>query len=306
MMSKQAIPPSTHDWILIVTLSLLWGGSFLFGRILMLEWPPFTTVFLRVAFAAICLWAFLAATGRHFPRNPPLLAAILVMGLINNVIPFSLILIGQRDIGSGLASVVNAMTPIWTLIIANFATSDEKFTPNKFAGITLGFVGVAVLIGSDLIEGLTASAWAQAAVLGATISYGFAGVFGKRFRDHDPIAISTGQLTASSLIMLPLIFMIEDPFSISSPSSEMLISILGLAIACTAVAYVLYFKILASAGATNVSLVTFLVPVSAILLGVLWLGENLTASNLLGMVLILAGLACIDGRILRIFRQVRG
>ena len=265
----------------------------------MLEWPPFTVVFLRVALAAIALWVFVLLTARRFPKDLNLIGAILVMGIINNVIPFSLILIGQQEIGSGLASVVNAMTPIWTLIIANALTTDEKFSANKIFGILFGFAGVTILIGSDLLEGLSASAWAQVAVLGATISYGFAGVFGKRFGGHDPILISTGQLTASSLVMIPLVLMIEEPFSLTPATGEMIVSIFGLSILCTAIAYVLFFKILSNAGATNVSLVTFLVPVSAILLGLIWLGEVLTLSNLMGMALILIGLALVDGRVLR-------
>lgn len=289
---------STRVWVMIILLAAIWGGSFLFGRVLMLEWPPFTVVFLRVSIAAIVLWLFLVATGRKLPGNMPLIGAILVMGILNNVIPFSLILIGQREIGSGLASVVNAMTPIWTLIIANTLTTDEKFSANKIAGIALGFTGVAIMIGSDFLEGLSASAWAQMAVLGATVSYGFAGVFGKRFRGQDPIVISTGQLTASSLVMLPLMFAIEDPFAITAPDMTMLLSLAGLAVLCTAFAYVLFFRILDSAGATNVSLVTFLVPVSAILLGAVFLGETLTGTNILGMILILSGLVMIDGKIL--------
>ncbi|MEM7215341.1 MAG: DMT family transporter [Pseudomonadota bacterium] len=296
-MSKSSTTASSKDWIMIATLALIWGGSFLFGRILMLEWPPFTVVFFRVAIAALTLWLFLLATGRKFPSDGKLIGAILVMGILNNVVPFSLILVGQREIGSGLASVVNAMTPIWTLIIANALTTDEKFTPNKFVGILFGFAGVAILIGADLIQGLTGSAWAQIAILGATISYGFAGVFGKRFKEHDPIVISTGQLTSSSIVMIPIMFALEDPFSIAAPDLEMIVSTLGLSILCTAVAYVLFFRILASAGATNVSLVTFLVPVSAILLGVVWLGESLTTGNLIGMVFITVGLVLVDGRL---------
>lgn len=290
---------------MIAALALIWGGSFLFGRILMLEWPPFTVVFLRVAIAALVLWLFLFATGKRFPARLNLILAILLMGCLNNVIPFSLILIGQQEIGSGLASVVNAMTPIWTLIIANQFTADEKFSTNKILGIVFGFAGVAMLIGGDLVQGLSASAWAQVAVLGATISYGFAGVFGKRFKGEDPIVISTGQLTASSLVMLPIMFAMEDPFSITSATPEMWMALLGLAIVCTAFAYVLFFKILASAGATNASLVTFLVPVSAILLGVLWLGETLTTGNLIGTALILTGLTLIDGRLLAKMRGIR-
>lgn len=294
------IQPSTKDWLLIGLLAFIWGGSFLFGRILMIEWPPFTVVFLRVFIAAITLWVFVIFTARKFPTQSKILSAILIMGILNNVIPFSLILIGQQEIGSGLAAVVNAMTPIWTLIIANQFTTDEKFSTNKVLGICFGFMGVATLIGADFIQGLTASAWAQGAVLGATISYGFAGVWGKRFKGQDPIIISTGQLTASSIVMLPIIFLTEDPFSISTPDLEMIIALLGLAIVCTAFAYVLFFKILSDVGATNVSLVTFLVPVSAIVLGIFWLGETLTLSNIIGMILIIIGLSLVDGRILKI------
>lgn len=303
-MNQQA-NASTRDWVLISVLALIWGGSFLFGRILMLEWPPFTVVFLRVAIAAFVLWVFLLATGRTFPFATPFVIALFVMGILNNVIPFSLILIGQREIGSGLASVVNAMTPIWTLIIANGFTQDEKFSANKIAGIVLGFIGVAVLIGGDLVAGLHASAWAQAAVLGATISYGFAGVFGKRFKGQDPIAVATGQLTASSIIMFPVMLSTEGVFNITAPNVELLTALLGLSIVCTAFAYVLFFRILASAGATNVSLVTFLVPVSAIMLGAFWLGERLTLENFAGMALILAGLVCVDGRLMRIITRKR-
>jgi len=294
---------STRDWILIGLLSAIWGGSFLFGRILMLEWPPFTVTFLRVFIAAIFLWLFVKATKRSFPADGTLIMAIIIMGILNNVIPFSLILIGQTEIGSGLASVINAMTPIWTLIIANSFTSDEKFTANRITGIIFGFLGVMTLIGTDIIQGLTASAWAQGTVLGATISYGFASVWGKRFKSHDPILISTGQLTASSIIMLPLIFMLEEPLALNTPSLEMIIAMIGLSVLCTAFAYVLFFKILSSAGATNVSLVTFLVPVSAILLGIIWLGEVLTLSNIAGMALIIIGLMMIDGRILKVLRS---
>lgn len=293
------INPSAKDWFLIALLAFIWGGSFLFGRILMIEWPPFTVVFLRVFLAALTLWVFVLLTARKFPMQSKILSAVLIMGILNNVIPFSLILIGQQEIGSGLAAVVNAMTPIWTLIIANQFTTDEKFSTNKILGIIFGFLGVAILIGADFIQGLTASAWAQGAVLGATISYGFASVWGKRFKGQDPIIISTGQLTASSLVMLPLIFLLEDPLSISAPNVEMVVALLGLAIVCTAFAYVLFFKILSNVGATNVSLVTFLVPISAIILGIVWLGETLTLSNIIGMILIIIGLSLVDGRILK-------
>ena len=291
---------SATDWALLVLLSLIWGSSFLFGRILMLEWPPFTVVFLRVAIAAAALWLFLLVSRRSITALLSLAPQLLIMGILNNVIPFSLILIGQREIGSGLASVVNAMTPIWTLLIAHLATSDEKISGSKLVGIVLGFCGVAVLVGTDLLAGLEASAWAQIAVLGATISYGFAAVYGKRFAKADPVGVSTGQLTASSLIMLPIAWLFEGGFaSLTAPTPQLLLSMLGLALLCTALAYILFFRILASAGATNASLVTFMVPVSAIFLGAIFLNERLNLSTIIGSLIILAGLILIDGRLLK-------
>ncbi len=296
MNTQSSTSMSTKDWLMVITLAAIWGGSFLLGRVLMLEWPPLTTAFLRVFLAAIALWIFLAATRRKFPLEGGFIVAIVIMGLVNNAIPFSLILIGQQEIGSSLASVVNAMTPIWTLVIANFFTTDEKFSANKILGIVFGFAGVTTMMGADILNGLAASAWAQAAVLGATISYGVAGVFGKRFRGRDPVVVSTGQLTASSVLMLPVILMMENPFSIQLSGFTNVLSILALAVVCTSFAYILFFKVLASAGAVNLSLVTFLVPVTAILLGILLLGETLTGSQLTGISLIAMGLTLIDGR----------
>jgi len=266
----------------------------------MLEWPPFTVVLLRVAIAALTLWIFLILSGRPMHMDKAMVVALLIMGLLNNAIPFSLILVGQKELGAGLAAVVNAMTPIWTLIIANSFTMDEKFSSNKLVGITFGFLGVAVLMGSDILTGLEASAWAQCAVLLATVSYGFAGVWGKRFKGKDPVLVSAGQLSASSLIMLPIAFFIEAPTAIDFKNIELLLSLLALAVICTAFAYILFFKILASAGALNVSLVTFLVPISAVLSGVIFLNESLSASELAGAGLILLGLLFVDGRVIRI------
>lgn len=290
---------SPSVWLMLITLSVIWGSSFLFGRIAMLEWPPFTVALLRVALAAIALWLFLKFTGRQFLFERAFIGAIIVMGLLNNAIPFSMILIGQQELGAGLASVVNAMTPIWTLIIANFMTSDEKITGNKLLGILAGFAGVAVLMGTDIAGGLAASALAQAAVLVATISYGFAGVYGKRFKGRDPVVVATGQLTASTAIMLPLAIFVEQPWNLATPSLAAIGSIILLALLCTSVAYVLFFRILDSAGATNLSLVTFLIPVSAIFCGILFLSETLSASDLTGIALIALGLALVDGRLHR-------
>ena len=286
-------------WLMLILLSAIWGGSFLFGRIAVQEIPPLTLVLFRVTLAAITIWLFVLVTRRKASITVWFALNIAGMAILNNVIPFSFILYGQKEIGSGLASIVNAMTPIWTVIIANFLTSDEKFTRRKATGIVAGFAGVALLMGGDALNGLSASALAQAAVLVATISYGFAGVLGKRFKGLDPIIVAAGQLTASTVFMAIIVWITGDAAGLQMPSSMAVWSVLGLAIPCTAFAYVLFFHILSMRGATNVSLVTFLVPVSAVLLGIIFLNESLTRWHIGGMMLIAIGLVILDGRLFK-------
>jgi drug/metabolite transporter (DMT)-like permease len=219
--------------------------------------------------------------------------------VLNNIIPFGLIFYGQLEIGAGLAAIINAMTPVWTILMANAWTSDEKLTSNKIIGVILGFTGVAILIGSSALSGFSGSVLGQIAVLGATISYGMAGVFGRRFAAVPPFQTARGQLTASSLLILPPVLIMDQPWTLAMPSQVAVWSIIGLAIVCTALAYLLFFKILAEAGAVNVSLVTFLVPPSAIALGTVVLGETLEPRHLLGMAVIMMGLIVIDGRLFR-------
>lgn len=277
-------------------LSLIWGGSFLFGRIAVLEVMPLTVVFFRVAIAAATLWIYLLLSARKPVFEIGFLKDCLILGLLNNVIPFSFILFGQTEIGAGLAAIVNAMTPIWTLIFANWLTQDEKLNTQKILGILIGFCGVGLMMSNDIWQGLQASALAQASILVATISYAFASIFAKRFKNVDPAHTATGQLTASTFLILPIMLAIENPNTILDASASAIFSILMLAIFCTAIAYILFFKILASAGAVKVSLVTFLVPVSAIILGILFLDEHLNIYQISGMTLIALGLALVDGK----------
>lgn len=291
-------------WTQLMLLSVIWGGSFFFGRVAMAELPPLTTAFFRVFLAALALIGWILITRRqsagftlHFALS------VLVMGLLNNAIPFSLILWGQIEIGSGLAAAVNAMTPIWTLLVANALTSDEKITAPKFIGVLIGFAGVVLLMAQNALSGLTAPLLAQLAVLGATISYGFAAVYGKRFRGMDPVIVSAGQLVASSLLLLPIALFFDSPWNLETPSPRAVGAVVGLALLCTALAYVLFFRVLDGAGATNVSLVTILVPASAILLGVLFLDERFTLLQICGMALIIIGLLVKDGRLQRLWRS---
>lgn len=295
---RQAAPMSAVIWAALLLLGFIWGGSFFFGRIIMAELPAFTANFLRVAPAALFLW-LVAAAMRPRPvagARRRFLAAIAIMGLLNNAIPFTLILWGQKEIGAGLASIINAMTPISTMLIANLATADEKLTPAKAAGAVLGLAGVALLFAGRIGDGLSGSVLAQLAVLGATISYGAAAVYGKRFAGQPVLTVSAGQLTASSLAMLPLALFFDQPWQLAMPSEQVLWSIAGISLLCTAIAYLLYFQILSSAGATNAALVTLLVPPSAILLGWAFLGETLSLAQLAALGLIAAGLVTIDGR----------
>ncbi len=230
------------------------------------------------------------------------------MGALNNVVPFSLIVFGETQISSGLASIFNATTPIFTVLLAQVLTSDERLTPGKIVGIVLGLIGVIVLIGPAAVHGLRLASIAQLACLGAAFVYGCAGIYGRRFRTMGvaPIVTAAGQVCGSTIIMIPLAAFVDRPWSLShAPTATAWWAWIGLALLSTAVAYILYFRILAVAGATNLSLVTFLVPVSALLLGTLVLGERLGWPTFTGMSLIFFGLAAIDGRLARFLRTPR-
>lgn len=289
---------STLAWSLLVLLSFLWGGSFFFVGIAIAEVPPLTLVAARVGLAAAMLWAALPLLGIAPPRGGRAWRAIAAMGLLNNAIPFALIVWSQRTLPSGLAAILNATTPLWTVLVAHLATREERATPAKVTGALLGFGGVAAMMGADMAGGAAAAGWATLAMLAATLSYACAGVFGRRFGAMGiaPMQAALGQVTASAAMMLPAAIVMERPWALSAPSAATLAAILGLALFSTALGYALYFRILALAGAVNLLLVTFLVPVSAILLGTTVLDEALEPRHLLGMALIGAGLAAIDGR----------
>lgn len=287
------------DWALLLFLGAIWGGSFFFARIAVVEIPPLVLVLFRVAIAALALHIYLALRGPSFRLALPHAASFVLLALLNNIIPFSLIFAGQTELGAGLASVLNATTPFWTVLIANAFTSDEKLSWNKVAGILLGIAGTAVMIGPGLLAGVGGPAWAKFALIGAAVSYGCAGVFAKRFRQVPPTIIATGQLTASTIIMIPVVLILYGHAGLFTASIPVWAAVFALALLSTAFGYIVFFNLVASAGATNTSLVTLVVPVSAILLGALFLGERLEPFEFAGMALIGLGLVTIDGRLLR-------
>ena len=292
-----AQPMSLAVWGQLLLLGLLWGGSFFFARIAVAEMPPLVLVFWRVLIAAAALHLWLRARGVNIRPILDHAGNFVALALLNNVIPFSLIFAGQTEIGAGLASVLNATTPFWTIIVANALTSDEKFSATKISGVLLGIAGTAVMIGPGLLAGLGGPVWAKLAIVGAAVSYAFAVVFAKRFRALPSTLVATGQLTASTLIMLPIMLVFYDYAEVFSGGRTTWLAVVALALASTAFAYFLYFSILASAGATNASLVTLIVPATAILLGALVLSERLELFEIGGMALIAAGLVTIDGRL---------
>jgi len=286
-------------WGMLLALSVLWGGSFFFVGVAVGHVPALTLVSLRVGLAAAALWLVLPIVGIGMPRGSAVWRQLAVMGLLNNAIPFTLFVVAQSTIGSGLAAVLNATTPIFGVVAAHLATRDERMTPSRMAGVLLGVLGVAVMVGPSALDGIVRDLGAQLACLGAALSYACAGVYGRRFRRIGlaPAATAAGQLTASTLMILPLALLVDRPWTLPVPGPAVFAAILGLALASTALAYVLYFRILARAGATNLLLVTFLIPVSAIVLGVAALDEVLLPRQVAGMLLIGCGLAAIDGRL---------
>jgi len=295
-----------REWLALLLLSVLWAGSFFFAAVQIKALPPFTIVFLRVGLAAVILNALVKALGISMPRSRPVWLAFFAMGLLNNAIPFCLVVWGQSHIASGLAAILNATTPISTVIVAHLLTDDEKMTGNRLLGVAIGFFGVVILIGPDSLQGLGTNLLAQVAVLTAAVFYAFAGVYGRRFKrlGIDPILTATGQVTASAIVLFPIAILVDHPWALAMPALPVWGAVVGSAVLSTALGYVLYFRILATAGATNLLLVTFLIPVSAIIMGTFGLGERLDVRHFAGLAFVGAGLAAIDGRLLALFRRL--
>jgi len=288
-------------WTMLLLLSIVWGGSFFFNALLVKELPTITIVFLRVGLAAVFLWLYIAIKKIAVPTTVEAWAALLLMGLLNNALPFSLIVWGQTIISSSLASILNGTVPMFTVVLAVFLLKDENITRHKIVGVFIGFIGTVIIVSPDLESIRSSHFVAQLAILGAAISYSFASIFGRRFSriGLHPVTTAAGQVSASTLLMLPLVLLVDKPSTLSMPSTSALFALLGLALLSTAFAYILYFRILAIAGATNLGLVTFLVPVWAGFFGVWLLAEKLSVSQLVGVAIIAVGLSLIDGRLWR-------
>lgn len=295
--SFRAIGP--REWLLLTALSVLWGGSYLFMKIAVASLPVFVIVFGRVSIAAAMLALVLLATGHGIPRRREHWVAFFGMGLFNNVLPMSLIVFGTHSINAGLASIINAMTPLFTIVMAHLVTHDERLSVYKIAGVILGLCGVIVLIGPGLLFSVDGSTIGELACLTAALSYASANIFGRRFvrLGLKPLQIALGQVTASTIILFPILLAQNWNDVIEHFALTAVVCVLALGILCTGMAYVIYFAILNRSGATAVALVTLMIPPSAIALGAVFLDETLTSQQMIGMMLIGAGLVAVNRRI---------
>ena len=296
---------SARNWGLLLLLSLLWGSSFFFYKILVAVLPPVTVVLGRVGIAAVAMNLWLLAQGQVMPLGARLWFRFMLLGFLNNVVPFILIAWGETRITSGLASILHATTPIFMVAVAHWGTEDEKLSAGKAAGIACGILGVMVLVGPEAFRG-GAHVWGALAVVGASCVYAFGGVYSRRFKDLPPLQAATGQITGATLLLVPLSLLIDHPWTLAWPGPDIWASLLAIALVNTALAYVIYYKMLASAGVTYISLVTFLIPVVALLLGGIVLHEQVTGQALAGMAIIALGLVAADsGRLISILRRAK-
>ncbi|MGI8610661.1 MAG: DMT family transporter [Sphingomicrobium sp.] len=295
------------DWAILAALALIWGGAFFLIGVAVRYVPPFSYVLMRLAIAAAAMWAILAWRRETLALPREAWGAIVLLALLNNALPFTLFGWAQTHIASGLASILNATTPIWGVIVAHLFTADEKITPRKLAGVAVGFAGVAVMIGPGLLSSLGGGVLAELACVVAALAYALAGVWARRFKAMgvSPFSVTTGQLTVGAVMMVPVALIGDRPWTMAFPPIQAWAAVATLAIVCTALGYVLYFRLIDRAGATNALLVTLLVPPTAILLGVLFLGEVIAAHDFAGLALIGLGLAAIDGRALSAMSRVR-
>lgn len=293
-----------REWRLLIGLSLCWGSSFLFFRVLSGAFAPFTVALCRVGVAAVILNLIMLLLGKRMPLEPRLWREFTVMSILTCVACYSLTALALRHIQSGLGSILNAATPISSVLLGHVLTSNEKLTPQRALGVAAGVVGVVILIGPSALSHLGGEqAWAQMAVLTATVFAALGSIYGRRFSGLPPLTVATGQLTAGAFVLTPLVLIFDRPWTLPPPTPLLWLNILGFAVICSVIAFILFFKLLATAGATNLQLVTFLIPVVALFLGWRLLGEALDPHAYVGMAVIGVGLLLIDGRLARWARR---
>lgn len=297
---------SLIDIMTLLATAFCFGVSYYFIEILIRHLPPLTIVSIRVILASFVLWGVVFILKLKRPKSFRQWRSLFLIALMNNAVPFTLFVWAQRHIDSSIAAVLNATMPFFTVILAALFLSDEKINRFKLLGVPVGIVGTAILIGPNLQASGTMSLLGQLAALLATLLYAISSVYARRFKEWglSPIMIAAGQVTMAAIMLLPLTLIIEQPWTLPVPPVEAIYALLGITLLSTVLSYILYFKLIASAGATNASLVTFLNPVTAIILGTLLLGEIITPTQTLGIAIVMLGLVIIDGRLLQKKKRV--
>ena len=282
---------------MLLLLAAVWGGSFFFGEVALREVPPLTLTLHRVIWAVPILVLIVLFKGVSVPRSPRIWGAYLVMGALNNAIPFSLLFWGQTQIESGLVSILNGTTAMFAAVVAGLLLPDEALTAKKVIGAGLGIAGVAFIMGPSALTNFNLSNLAQLAILGATLSYAFAGVWGKTaLAGQLPLMNALGMLIGSTVLMIPIVLVFDGRPNLAL-SLGVWGALIGMAVLSTALAYFLYFTILVRAGAANLLLVTLLIPPVAIGLGAVFLDERIGIEAWIGFVIIGLGFAVTDGRL---------
>ncbi len=292
-------------WLLIGILSILWGGAFFLIEVGLRSYPPITLVFMRLVLAVPPMWIAMRLMGERLPTEPRIWGLLAIVGALNCALPFILFFWGQQYLDSGYASILNATTPLWGVITAHFLTSDEKATPARIVGVLIGMAGIVVMVGPEAMKGLSNNLLAQLACIISTIFYSFAAIYGRRLSQTEltPMAVATGQTMMAALMMVPIVVVMDQPWTMAAPRLDSTLAGITLAIFSTALAYTLYFRLIDRSGASNAQLVAFLMPILAVILGIAFLGESLSGGQIAGAGLIAVGLAILDGRLIARFQK---
>jgi drug/metabolite transporter (DMT)-like permease len=293
---------SLRDWLWIILLGAIWGCSFIFNAILIRELGPVWVTSLRVAIGALGCWVALFALRKAVPRDPVLWVQLGGLGIIAYAIPFALFPLAQAHLASGIAAIINALTPMVTALISHFWIGGEKSTPTKFTGVGIGFVGAAILVSPALSHGGSSQLWAVGACLGATLCYAISLNITRSFKHVEPTALTAIALTGAAVVAMPVALMSEGLPHITR--AETWGAAVAIGLLSTAFTFQIMYRILPRVGATNFATTTLIAPISALILGVTLLGETILPIQLLGMVVIFLGLLFIDGRIRRAWQRL--
>lgn len=296
-------------WLLILLMSALWGGGFMFIKFALTGFAPFSVVAGRVGVAAVALGLIVAVGRQRLPRQVRVWRAFFIMGALNNLIPWMMVAWAQTQIPSSMAAILNAPTPLLTAVMAHLLTDDEKLTRQKFTGVLAGMLGVALVVGPGVLSGVDRAVLAQVTCLSATVSYAASAVYGRVFRSMDvtPVVAAFGQQLMVAAVIIPLALIVDQPWTHPAPGAGAVAAVLALGVIATALPYIIFYRVLAEAGATNLMLVNLLIPGWAVALGAMALGERLPPTAFLGMAMVGLGLAVIDGRLFpAIWRRLTG